>query len=269
MNIQSLASVPLALSILFSLGCSDNSDSFVDESQLPQTLTILVTNDDGIGAAGIDTLVNALLSLEDVQVELVAPAENQSGSSDKTTEGDLVWEDSATISGYMGVAVYGFPADAVNVALNDLGIVPNLVVSGVNAGQNVGPLAALSGTVGAARTSARAGYPSVAVSASPVPGLEDYPAAAAFVLDWISANRQALLDGTASAATVTSFNIPGCRQGDMRELLAVPLATEFPADGLARIFATDCSIEPENPPTTDVDAMVKGHAAQTDVPLEL
>ena len=44
-----------------------------------------------------------------------------------------------------------------------------VVVSGVNSGQNVGPIAALSGTVGAARTAGRAGYPAVAVSAS-LPG---------------------------------------------------------------------------------------------------
>lgn len=268
-NVKPLTLISLILSVLLSLGCSDGSNTFVDDSQLPQTLTILVTNDDGIDAPGIDTLVNALLGLEDVLIEVVAPAENQSGSSDKTTDGEVVFQDSSTVSGYMGVAVFGFPADAVNVALDDLGIVPNLVVSGVNTGQNVGPLAAFSGTVGAARTAARAGYPAVAASASLIPGLEDYDAAAAFVVDWINANRTALADGTASAMTVTSFNVPGCTAGEMRELVAVPLSDEFPPEGINNIFSTDCSVEPESPPTTDVDAMVKGYAAVTDVPLEL
>ena len=255
----------LALGMLVSVGCSDSNDTFVPAGQLPQTLTILVTNDDGIGAPGIDTLVNTLIEMEDVDVQVVAPAENQSGSSDNTTEGDVVWEDSATVSGYMGVAVYGFPADAVNVALDELGIVPHVVVSGVNSGQNAGPVARFSGTVGAARTAARAGYPAVASSASLVPGLEEYDATADFVVDWINQNRAALLDRTANIETVTSFNTPGCTAGEMRELVEVPLATEITGN----IFATDCSIEPDSPPTSDVDALIKGFAAVTQVPLEL
>ena len=154
------------LSVVLFTGCSDSSDKIATPEQQRPTLTLLVTNDDGIGAPGIDALVNGLLELDDVELKLVAPAENQSGSSDKTTEGDLVSEDSATASGYQGVAVYGYPADAVNVALEDLGIVPHLVIVGVNLGHNVGPFAVTSGTVGAARTAARAGYPAVATSAS-------------------------------------------------------------------------------------------------------
>ena len=172
----------------------------------------------------------------------------------------------STSSGYMGVAVFGFPADAVNVALFELGITPDLVVSGVNAGQNVGPFAAFSGTVGAARTAAREGYPAVAVSAS-FEEFADFDAAADLVVDWIENNRMALLDGTASAETVTSFNVPGCREGEIRELVAVPLADPLPEEG--NPFVTDCSIEPESDPTDDVDAMIKGFAAETQVPLDL
>ncbi len=249
-------------------GCSD-SDPGAGLVAPSQSLTILVTNDDGIGAEGIDTLVNALVLMDDVVVEVVAPAENQSGSSDTTTEGGVVWEASATVSGYMGTAVFGFPADSVNVALQELGMTPNVVISGVNSGQNVGPLATVSGTVGAARTAARQGYPAVAVSASLVPGLEDFDAAAALVVDWLNANRTALLDRTANTETVTSFNVPGCTAGEIRELLELPLGDSIPEGGFGAIFSTDCSIEPENPPVDDVDAMVKGHAAQTEVPLEL
>lgn len=265
MNWRSL--IVLTFSIALLTGCSDSSDSPADPGHLPQTLTILVTNDDGIGAPGIDTLVNGLLALEDVEISVVAPAENQSGSSDKTTEGEVVREDSSTVSGYMGVAVYGYPADAVNVAIEDIGLTPHLVVSGVNKGQNVGPGAAASGTVGAARTAARAGYPAVAVSASLYSEYADYDAATALVIEWINENREALIDGSSTAEYVTSFNIPGCTAGEIRELVAVPLAESGPEEG--NIFKTDCSIEPESEPTTDVDAMLKGHAAVTEVPLDL
>ncbi len=99
-----------------------------------------MTNDDGIGAPGIDSLVNTLLALENVEIKLAAPAENQSGSSDKTTEGEVVWADSSTASGYAGIAVYGFPADSLRVAIEELDITPDLVVSGVNQGQTDVPL---------------------------------------------------------------------------------------------------------------------------------
>jgi 5'-nucleotidase len=227
-------------------------------------LTILVTNDDGIGAPGIDSLVNQLTALDNVDVMVVAPAENQSGSSDKTTDGEVVWENSATVSGYSGIAVYGFPADAVNVALNQLDIIPNLIVSGVNSGQNVGPLAPLSGTVGAAQTGARAGFPAVAASAGFASAL-DFDAAAQLVTAWIEDNRSALANNSASAETVTSFNVPDCTSGNIRELVAVPRADSIPAG--VNVFVTDCSVEPDSAPISDVDAMIKGFAAQTQLPL--
>jgi 5'-nucleotidase len=121
------------------------------------------------------------MALDNVEVVVVAPAENQSGTSDKTTEGDVVWENASSTSGYSGIAVYGYPADAVNVALNQLDIIPGVVVSGVNSGQNVGPLALLSGTVGAAQTAARAGYPASAGFGSEW----DFDAAAQLIVGWI------------------------------------------------------------------------------------
>lgn len=253
----------VVITTLFLYGCdgSNNTNNSNNDSQL----TILVTNDDGIGAPGIDTLVNKLIELENVDVQVVAPAENQSGSSDKTTEGDVVWEDSSTTSGYMGIAVYGFPADAVNVALDQLDIVPNLVVSGVNSGQNVGPLAALSGTVGAARTAARAGFPAVAASAGLVSDA-DFDAAADLVVEWIDDNRNALVNNAANVETVTSFNVPECTAGSIRELVEVPLGNSIP-EGV-NVFFSDCSVEPDGAPTTDVDAIIKGFAAETQVPLD-
>ena len=126
-------------------------------TSIPDRLTVLVTNDDGIGAPGIDALVTALSAVDGLDIVVVAPAANQSGTSDKTTPGGASHADATTISGVAGTAVDGFPADSVNVALDELGITPDLVVSGINKGQNTGNLAYASGTVGAARTAARRG----------------------------------------------------------------------------------------------------------------
>ena len=257
MNLRIAFVVLIAASLC--TGCSDDSD------QSLRGLTILVTNDDGVGASGIDTLVNTLIELDNVEVKVVAPAENQSGASDKTTEGEVVWNDSSTTSGYMAVAVYGYPADSVKVALEVLDIAPDLVVSGVNEGQNVGPLAALSGTVGAARFAARAGFPAVAVSAG-FGTNADNDAASALVAAWIEDNRNALASSSARADVVISFNVPGCTAGAIRELVDVPLADSVPEG--TNPFFTDCSVEPDGAPINDVDGIIKGYATVTEVPLE-
>lgn len=253
--------VVMVITILVGTGCSNSHES---EPQ-PANLTILVTNDDGIGAPGIDALVNQLRELDGVNLEVVAPAENQSGSSDKTTEGVVTYAPGVTASGFPGQAVDGFPADAVEVAISQLNITPHLVVSGVNSGQNVGPFAPLSGTVGAARYSARAGIPAVAGSAG-FSEAADYAAAATLIVEWINANRNAIASGTLSSETIVSFNVPDCTAGDIRGLVSVPLADSIPQG--ANVFVTDCTVVPDSAPTTDVDAMLKGFAAETQVPLE-
>lgn len=158
------------------------------------TLDILVTNDDGYAAPGIDALVERLRGLPGVEVTVVAPATNQSGTSDRTTPGDVSALRAAkvtTTSGFPATAVTGFPADSVNYALDVLDLEPDLVVSGSNAGQNLGVVAPISGTIGAARTAVRRGYPAVAVSQ----GLgepTDYAPSVDTAVEWIERNRAAL-----------------------------------------------------------------------------
>lgn len=269
------------LAALLALAACSGADDGADDAAEPTTttvaeststtaaiepLTILVTNDDGIGAPGIDLLVTGLMALEDVEVVVVAPAENQSGSSDKTTPGGAAYGDGTTASGVGGTAVQGFPADSVDVALDDLGLEPDLVVSGVNQGQNVGPLAFESGTVGAARTAGRRGIPAVAASAG-FGETADYPAAVTLVVAWVEENRDALAAGTAPVDTVTSFNVPTCVTGTMQEdVIEVPLAATI-SEGVDP-FNSDCTVVLGDPPADDVAAIVAGYATQTAVPLE-
>lgn len=232
-----------------------------------EPLTILVTNDDGIGAPGIDAVVSALQDLDDVEIVIVAPAENQSGSSDTVTDGPVTHAPGTTASGVEGTAVDGFPADTIAVALDELGIEPDLVVSGVNEGQNVGPLAAVSGTVGAARAAIRRGIPAVAGSA----GLSEYAEfdlGAELIVEWIGDHRAELAAGDADTTMVTSFNVPGCAAGEPKAVLEVPLGTAIPA-GVNVFLTPDCAIEPAAAPTDDVGALVAGHSAVTQVPPEL
>jgi 5'-nucleotidase len=233
-----------------------------------EPLTILVTNDDGIGAAGIDAVVAALQSLPDVNIVVVAPADNQSGSSDKTTDGTLVATESATVSGFVGTAVDGFPADSVNYALDVLGIEPDVVVSGANATQNIGIFVPISGTVGAARTAARRGIPAIAVSAG---GLEnqDFTTSASFAAAEVERLRDRLGFGNNTDQTVININTPTCAPGTaVRGIVDVAVAAEFPAgtNGLDLVF--DCA-STDTDPTDDAQALVIGFASRSIVPADL
>jgi 5'-nucleotidase len=228
-------------------------------------LTIMVTNDDGIGAPGIDAVVTALQALDDVAVIVVAPAENQSGSSDRRTPGGAPYAESATTSGVTGTAVDGFPADTIAVALDELGLEPDLVVSGINEGQNTGPFAFLSGTVGAGRESIRRGVPAIAGSAG-LGDLADFDGAARLVVDWVEDNRAALAAGTAAVDAVVSINVPACTAGTMKELLEVDLADAH-IEGVDP-FSSDCTLEADGPLADDVAAIAVGHATLTLVPAE-
>jgi 5'-nucleotidase len=181
------------------------------------------------------------------------------------TDGDVTFEAATTASGYDATAVAGFPADAVLVAIDDLGLEPDLVVSGVNSGQNFGPFAALSGTVGAARTAARNGVPAIAVSA----GVDDptgFEFAAALAADWIDLNRRSIEGATLPLDTIVSFNVPNCVAGAIGDLVQTELAVEF-VDGIP--LESDCTLDVAEPPTDDVSAIAAGFATQTTVPIDL
>ncbi|MES3160491.1 MAG: 5'/3'-nucleotidase SurE [Halorubrum sp.] len=124
------------------------------------TLDILLTNDDGIDAAGIRALNDVLSRNHDVTV--VAPATNQSGVGGTRSWWETTIEYAESEVGY---AVEGTPADCVAVANVALGLDPDLVVSGCNHGPNIGAhILGQSGTVGAAMESAFLGTPAIAVS---------------------------------------------------------------------------------------------------------
>lgn len=133
-------------------------------------MKILLTNDDGIDAPGIRALHTALQGLGDVTT--VAPHTVQSATSHGVTFHEPLFVHEATMpDGSAGHAVDGRPADCVKVALRSLwaelhgeGTRPDLTISGMNAGANVGINVIYSGTVAAAVESAFLGVPSIAVS---------------------------------------------------------------------------------------------------------
>jgi 5'-nucleotidase len=127
-------------------------------------LQILLTNDDGIDAPGIAVLRRALDGLGEVTT--IAPDRNTSAVARGITIRRALRLQRRVFGGaYEGLACDGMPSDCVRIGL--LGVrcpLPDLVVSGVNAGGNMGADATYSGTVGAAFEAALRGYPALAFS---------------------------------------------------------------------------------------------------------
>jgi 5'-nucleotidase len=252
-----------SIALLLLAGCSSSSSSDKADggggattTAAPEPIRILVTNDDGYNADGIDAVVEGLKTLPNVEITVVAPATNQSGTGGNTTTGALTVTDVTTKSGYKAKAVAGFPADTIIWAIDQKGIdfVPDLVISGINAGQNMGPVVDVSGTVGAARAAVSRGIPALAASQ----GLGDptnFAAGQKQVLAWLEANMAAIEGGTLSTATVPNLNIPTCPTGDVRGQIEVPVATS--ADGYND--TPDCLSTSTNP-TDDIQAFLIGYA---------
>ncbi|NIS09831.1 MAG: 5'/3'-nucleotidase SurE, partial [Candidatus Dadabacteria bacterium] len=123
--------------------------------------TILLSNDDGISSAGLNALAGALEPLGEIYI--VAPDREQSASSHALSIHRPLRMDKITENSY---SVDGTPTDCVNLAINGLlkGSKPDIVVSGINKGENLGDDVTYSGTVSAAMEGTLLGIPSVALS---------------------------------------------------------------------------------------------------------
>ena len=166
-------------------------------------------------------MVEALRQVPGVHVTVVAPATNQSGVGDRVTPGGVTAFESTTASGYPAVAVQGTPADSGHLRARGPAPQPDLVVSGINLGQNLGPVVALSGTVGGS-----APPPDGASRRWPLPGLRlagRLPQRATAVLQWFDDYRLGRTGSPAQA--VSNLNIPTCTTGAIRGTVVVPSAT--------------------------------------------
>lgn len=125
-----------------------------------QNMNILLSNDDGFQAPGLAALYDALKDL--AHVEVVAPEHNNSAKSNALTLHSPLYVHRAA-NGFR--YVNGTPADCVHIALTGLlGYRPDLVVSGINNGANMGDDTIYSGTVGAAMEGYLFGVPAIAFS---------------------------------------------------------------------------------------------------------
>ena len=193
-------------------------------------MKILLTNDDGIHAPGIEAMYRALTDpdhrfggpLAEV-VWPVAPLTVQSASGHGVTFKTPLMVSDETVSPTMsGVAVDGRPADCVKLALTALwpdrfgkDTRPDLVVSGMNAGANIGINIIYSGTVAAAIEAAFLGVPSIAVSLHLGKGLTRFDIGAAHARRVIERIIQGGIgkDGWLKPHDCLSINVPICEEG--------------------------------------------------------
>jgi 5'-nucleotidase len=123
-------------------------------------MKILISNDDGYLAPGLIALADALSAIAEITV--VAPDSNRSGSSNSLTLDRPLWVERAGNGFYY---LNGTPSDCVHVALTGLlPDRPDLIVSGINQGQNMGDDTLYSGTVAAATEGFLFGIPAIAFS---------------------------------------------------------------------------------------------------------
>jgi 5'-nucleotidase len=156
--------------------------------------------------------------------------------------------------------VNGYPADTITWAIAQHGIPlrPDLVVSGINYGQNIGPLASASGTVGAAVAAVRRGIPALAASQGVDNGMApDFAEGVTQVDAWIALHRRALLDHRyGKALPQGNLNVPTCPDGHVRGPVTAPLATSVTGLNLTTVNCSSTSTSFTN----DVEAFRLGYA---------
>jgi 5'-nucleotidase len=282
MRISTLA---MCLVLCLTTACGESSTA-------GERLRVMVTNDDGVSAPGIAALVDALAAHASLEVTVFAPAANSSGSGDTiSTDRPVTVTSAMTASGYPATAVRTTAGDASLFGiLQGLPAKPDLVVSGVNDGLNVGDLVygpglVNSGTVGAALWAARFGIPAIAVSQG-AHGTS-FANAAAYAAEVVerfrtdSGFRQLMLNGNAAGrAVVLNVNFPTCTAGTVRGVRVVPLGrsvtpvgytlqTDSDTQSTYMLVTTtlsssssDCTSTLANP-TMDVEAVSNGFASVT------
>src|SRR3954453_4074826 len=179
-------------------------------------LRVLLTNDDGIDAEGLQALRRALAALADVQLAVIAPDGNRSATARSITFRRPLWVTEVDFGdGSVGYACDGTPVDCVRLASLGLveGFEPDLIVSGINHGANLGDDITYSGTVAAALEGVVLGLPAVAVSQQSAAREMDFRLGREF--DFTTAARFAasvvdrLEDVPLPRGTLLNINVPG------------------------------------------------------------
>jgi 5'-nucleotidase len=200
---------------------------------------VLLTNDDGIEAEGLQALRKALLELPGVELAVIAPDGNRSAMARSITTRRPLWVQEVDFSdGTVGYATDGTPVDCVRLARLGLiqGFEAELVVSGINHGSNLGDDITYSGTVAAALEAVVLGLPGIAVSQQSIAGELDFRAGAGFDFTVAATFTSRLVTELENVplpeGTLLNVNVPG---GEPRGVAVAGLGKRVYSDELALI----------------------------------
>ena len=235
------------------------------------TMNILISNDDGYQAPGLVALYEALKDLG--HVEVVAPEQNNSAKSNALTLHSPLYVHQG-LNGFR--YVNGTPADCVHIALTGLlGYKPDLVVSGINDGANMGDDTIYSGTVGAAMEGYLFGIPAIAFSQVDK-GWAHLDVAAAQARELV---QQLMSDvGHGAAPWLLNVNIPSRARNLIKDVRVTRLGRRHAAErvitqtsprGQTMYWIGSAGAAKDDSDGTDFHATFEGHVSVTPLHVDL
>jgi len=178
-------------------------------------MRVLLTNDDGIEAEGLQALRRALVALPGIELAVIAPDGNRSAMARMITTRRPLWVQEVPFEdGTVGYATDGTPVDCVRFAKLGLidGFTADIVVSGINHGSNLGDDITYSGTVAAAFEGLILGLPSIAVSQQSIAREMDFRLGSRFEFDtaahFVAGVVDELDDVPLPPGTLLNVNVP-------------------------------------------------------------
>jgi len=237
---------------------------------------ILLTNDDGIYAPGIHALRTRLESIAGLEVWAVAPDRERSASGHAITMYRPLFPLKADIAGALSpcYSVTGTPADSAKLAIEALlPRRPDLVISGINRGANLGTDLFYSGTVAAALEGPILGIPAIAASLDSWDS-QDYSVAADFASDL----AQKVLKEGLPEGTLLNVNVPALARAEIKGVRVTKMGRRLYRDqwdrrtdprGRTYYWLAGELMELDNDPDSDVATVEAGYISLTPIHLDL
>ncbi|WP_434953336.1 5'/3'-nucleotidase SurE [Shewanella sp. HL-SH4] len=232
-------------------------------------INILVSNDDGVNAPGIIALSDALNAF--AKVLTVAPDRNCSGASNSLTLTNPL-RINELVNGY--VSVNGTPTDCVHLAIRQLcKVEPDIVVSGINAGANMGDDTLYSGTVAAAMEGRFLGLPAIAISLVGK-NLQHYQSAA----DYATRIVKNLLTHPIESNQILNVNVPDLPLEQIKGIKVTRLGARHKAEGMVKTqdpagkdiyWLGPVGAEQDSGEGTDFGAVADGYVSITPLTVDL
>lgn len=232
-------------------------------------MKILISNDDGYLAPGLSALADALAPIADITV--VAPDSNRSGSSNSLTLDRPLSVFQASNGFYF---INGTPSDCVHIALTGIMTeAPDLIVSGINQGQNMGDDTLYSGTVAAATEGYLFGLPAIAFS-QVEKGWGELASAARVARDIVERR----LEESFSDRFLLNVNIPNLPYAQLKPPVATRLGKRHQSEAVIKAhdpqgreiyWIGPCGGQKDAGEGTDFHATALGHVSITPLQIDL